>query len=125
MSAEAKAENVGEGKWTKGPWVALFNERDNGIVEAIITDSDRDPDNGIADVYAADNDELIANTHLIAAAPDLYAVCKAALEHVIELEDAWQRGSLHDYDGQGGTRSNRNIDVRNALQTALAKALGK
>lgn len=42
-----------------------------------------------------------------------------ALAHVEELEDTWRRGIISEHDGTGGTRSNRNVDVRVALQTAL------
>ena len=47
-----------------------------------------------------------ANAHLIAAAPDLLAVCKRAIEH---LED-----SAHSAD----------IDMVAELQAAIAKAKG-
>lgn len=45
-----------------------------------------------------------------------------ALAHVNELRDAWQRGAISEHDGQGGTRSNRNVDVAVALRCALAAA---
>ncbi len=49
----------------------------------------------------------------------------AALEHVTELRDAWQRGSLEECDGKGGTRSNRNFDVEVSLRSALAGVRGE
>ncbi len=45
---------------------------------------------------------------------------EAAQSHVLELEDAWARGVLSEHDGKGGTRSNRNIVVRNAVAAALS-----
>lgn len=42
-----------------------------------------------------------------------------ALEHVLELEDAWQRGCVSEHDGKGGIRSNRNVEVRVAIRKAL------
>ena len=63
-----------------------------------------------------------ANARLMAAAPELLESCKAALDHVHELEEAWHTGALSEHDGKGGTRSNRNIDVRQALRDAITKA---
>ena len=49
-----------------------------------------------------------------------------ALAHVLELEEAWQRGVLRELDGLGGTRSNRNVVVRTLLSDALSnKRLGE
>jgi hypothetical protein len=45
-----------------------------------------------------------------------------AIEHVTELRDAWMRGAIRECDGQGGTRSNRNVDVEVALRKALEDA---
>jgi len=67
-------------------------------------------------------DEALATARLIAAARDLLAACQAAMEHVIELESAWVTGALHERDDKGGTRSNRNTDVREQLRTAIAAA---
>lgn len=49
---------------------------------------------------------------------------KAALEHVRELREAWRTGALHECDGGGGTRSNRNVEVEVALRNALAETVG-
>ncbi len=51
----------------------------------------------------------------------LSEACEAAQSHILELEDAWLRGCITENDGQGGTRSNRNIEVRNVIRAALAK----
>lgn len=42
--------------------------------------------------------------------------------HLAELEDAWSRGALSEHDGKGGTRSNRNADLRRRLTRALLAA---
>lgn len=51
---------------------------------------------------------------------ELEAIVAKALDHVLELEEAWRSGAVSDCDGQGGTRSNRNSELR----AGLAKALG-
>lgn len=43
----------------------------------------------------------------------------AALGHVQELRDAWERGVISEHDGLGGTRSNRNVDVEVRLRSLL------
>jgi hypothetical protein len=43
-----------------------------------------------------------------------------SLAHVLELEDAWQRGCISEHDGKGGLRSNRNVEVRVTIRAALA-----
>lgn len=53
---------------------------------------------------------------------DLLAACEGALAHVLELEEAWMRGVIDERDFQGGTRSNRNTDVRVRLVAAIEKA---
>ena len=56
--------------------------------------------------------EQYRQAKLIEAAQD-------ALTHVSELREAWQRGNIHEFDNQGGTRSNRNVEVEAKLQKAL------
>lgn len=56
---------------------------------------------------------------------ELMGACKGALAHCLELEDAWRSGALSESDGQGGTRSNRNVDVRAAMEKVIARAEGK
>jgi hypothetical protein len=51
----------------------------------------------------------------------LEAALKDAKAHVEELADAWQRGCIHETDGLGGTRSNRNMAVLLNLRAALGK----
>ncbi len=50
---------------------------------------------------------------------ELEAVAKAALQHVGELAEAWQRGALSEHDGKGGIRSNRNQDLLHSLTKVL------
>ena len=52
----------------------------------------------------------------------LLAAAKAALEHVEELEEAWLRGALSESDTGGGTRSNRNHDLKMMLQAVIKLA---
>jgi hypothetical protein len=66
----------------------------------------------LADELAAARVNSRANTALLDAA-------SAALEHLQELRDAWQRGVIDERDGKGGTRSNRNVSVEVALRKAL------
>lgn len=76
-------------------------------------------------------DELAHNVDLLGAEEVLRRIeaheglieaCQAALSHVVELRDAWERGALSEHDGGGGTRSNRNVEVENGLRAALAAA---
>lgn len=52
---------------------------------------------------------------------DLVAACKAALDHVEELREAWESGAITERDGLGGTRSNRNVAIETQLRTVLEK----
>lgn len=49
---------------------------------------------------------------------------KVAYAHVAELREAWRTGAIHDTDGRGGERSNRNVDVEVALRDAIAESEG-
>lgn len=61
--------------------------------------------------------ELVANLRVDNAR--LRETAKLALAHVRDLEDAWRSGALNERDGKGGTRSNRNLEVRRSLEIAL------
>lgn len=58
-----------------------------------------------------------------AAAQDVPAYVLFALAaangHATELREAWRRGVIDERDGQGGTRSNRNVDVEVGTRRAL------
>ena len=49
----------------------------------------------------------------------LEAVLREVQRHLEELADAWQRGTIQECDGRGGTRSNRNADVAGDVRAAL------
>lgn len=53
----------------------------------------------------------------------LRETAELALAHVRELEDAWRSGALTERDGNGGARSNRNLEVRCRLETALKEPM--
>ena len=57
-------------------------------------------------------DEIVANAHLIAAAPDLYEACEAALEHLLYLRRMVR----------GPRVSDKTIEL---LEAALRKARGE
>jgi hypothetical protein len=64
-----------------------------------------------------DNDKTILAA--LRAESQLQDAAKAALEHVLELEEAWRTGAIVEADHLGGTRSSRNVDVRVLLSAAL------
>ena len=55
----------------------------------------------------------------------LREAAEAALEHILDLEDAWRRGLIRGEVNSGGTRSNRNVDIRVWLSRVLAATKGK
>lgn len=67
---------------------------------------------------------LCWNEHdkVVAQRDELVEAAKSALSHVRELEDAWLTGAIRETDGNGGTRSTRNTEVRLQLSDALFKA---
>ena len=54
----------------------------------------------------------------------LREAASTALAHIEELREAWRTGAIHEIDGLGGTRSNRNVDVECGLRTALKETGG-
>ena len=42
-------------------------------------------------------------------------------EHFSELREAWRTGALHETDGRGGERSNRNVDVEVLIRQILTE----
>ena len=93
-------------KWTKGPWPI---KPTGDFKRIVIGDGLVDGPGGyeVAEVYSDDCDryEAMANAHLIAAAPDLYA----ALDGLLGLLDS---GSLYEPQAY-------------AARAALAKARGQ
>ena len=98
-------------KWTQGPWPI---KPTGDFKRIVIGDGLVDGPGGyeVAEVYSddCDRDEAMANAHLIAAAPDLYA----ALEELADLMDAVRAG---DYTPDSFTCQ--------PAQIALAKARGE
>ena len=72
--------------------------------------------------YVPECNRLVARARFAAEAinAELLAACEAAKAHVAELRDAWEHGVIHEIDWQGGTRSNRNVDVEVMLRKAIA-----
>lgn len=77
------------------------------------------------------SEELIAEQwkrRALAAEPkaalfdEMLAALRESREHVLELSEAWRTGALSEHDGLGGTRSNRNSDVRVLLREVIQKA---
>ena len=74
-------------KWTKGPWPI---KPTGDFKRIVIGDGLVDGPGGyeVAEVYSddCDRDEAMANAHLIAAAPDLYAALEWAAQNAEESE---------------------------------------
>jgi len=69
-----------------------------------------------------DDDDVELIVRCVNAHDALVEALNEAKAHVEELEDAWRRGAINEIDGQGGLRSNRNVDVRVAINNALRAA---
>ena len=92
-------------KWTKGPWAVERNKRTWGWVDVVGPSLGVGGPTQATDLTLADEVKRIAEAHLIAAAPDLYA----ALDGLLGLLDA---GSLYEPQAY-------------AARAALAKARGQ
>lgn len=81
-------------KHTPGPWTigdennygAEVEIGDNGLYCSLTRDSRH------SEKYIIERDELLANAHLIAAAPDLLSALKEALPGLKELNGEYQSG---------------------------------
>ena len=89
-------------KWTKGPWAVERNKRTWGWVDVVGPSLGVGGPTQATDLTLADEVKRIAEAHLIAAAPDLYA----ALEQIV-----------FDWDGEP--------EDMFAARAALAKARGE
>jgi len=104
---------MAEPKWTPGPWQvcntyhAVHGERVRNI--ALCGNAHIPQGNGR---ILVPDDEAKANAHLIAAAPDLYVACEAALEHLLYLRRMVR----------GPRVSDKTIEL---LEAALRKARGE
>ena len=76
-------------KWTPGPWAVERNKRTWGWVDVVGPSLGVGGPTQATDLTLADEVKRIAEAHLIAAAPDLYA----ALDGLLGLLDA---GSLYE-----------------------------
>lgn len=92
-------------KWTKGPWAVERNKRTWGWVDVVGPSLGVGGPTQATDLTLADEVKRIAEAHLIAAVPDLYA----ALDGLLGLLDA---GSLYEPQAY-------------AARAALAKARGQ
>ena len=95
-------------KFTPGPWVADTTDPSDVVVWAVPDPSDKLIANigqRVQQVQVAFDCD-IANAHLIAAAPDLYAALYALLKANLSCDDD-------------------NIDAADAARAALAKARGE
>ena len=92
-------------KWTPGPWAVERNKRTWGWVDVVGPSLGVGGPTQATDLTLADEVKRIAEAHLIAAAPDLYA----ALDGLLGLLDA---GSMYEPQAY-------------AARAALAKARGQ
>jgi len=89
----------------------IVDSRDNPL--ATLYGDEREPET------AAQRDYIV---RAVNSFDDMLAALKDAELHIAELREAWQRGAISEHDGQGGTRSNRNVDVHIEIRDAIAKA---
>ena len=98
---------MAEPKWTPGPWHVVDGKevaaQDGGVAEIV--------------TWHRDHDEIVANAHLIAAAPDLYEACDEALRFL-------DRG-LGDYCAGDGGVEMWMLAIQDKLRDAIRKARGE
>lgn len=101
-----------ETKFSKGPWVPFWESVNSTSCDIVVAS---DPNNRICTTCAGNEGEVeIANSHLIAAAPDLYEKAETlVLMHVAEQE------------GLRPPTPQQWMDAVDELGTALAKARGE
>ena len=75
-------------KWTKGPWAVERNKRTWGWVDVVGPSLGVGGPTRATDLTLADEVKRIAEAHLIAAAPDLYA----ALERLVDAVSGLSAG---------------------------------
>ena len=75
-------------KWTKGPWAVERNKRTWGWVDVVGPSLGVGGPTQATDLTLADEVKRIAEAHLIAAAPDLYA----ALERLVDAVSGLSAG---------------------------------
>ena len=73
-------------KWTPGPWAVERNKRTWGWVDVVGPSLGVGGPTQATDLTLADEVKRIAEAHLIAAAPDLYAALDAALDEINRMK---------------------------------------
>lgn len=72
-------------KWTKGPWHFEADQEDDVVY--VCHPETNSPDTTVC-MFEVDGPEIIANAHLIAAAPEMYEALRAV--------DAWENPSCFE-----------------------------
>lgn len=107
---------MSEVKFTRGPWkVGKYLGQGGWVVHMDVGDKGRGSDI-VSGVSGLDNTERLANAHLIAAAPDLYAALKQMIEAMVRYE--------MDIAGEGDAPQ-RHRDLMRKARSALKKARGE
>ena len=70
-------------KWTKGPWAVERNKRTWGWVDVVGPSLGVGGPTQATDLTLADEVKRIAEAHLIAAAPDMYAALEAIRDNEV------------------------------------------
>jgi len=74
-------------KWTPGPWAVERNKRTWGWVDVVGPSLGVGGPTQATDLTLADEVKRIAEAHLIAAAPDLYAALEAIRDNLEAIRD--------------------------------------
>ena len=109
-----------EPKWTPGPWAVERNKRTWGWVDVVGPSLGVGGPTQATDLTLADEVKRIAEAHLIAAAPDLYAALDDLLASYAEPDQQICCGG-HDCGCRGA--SVRDLAEHHA-RAAIAKARG-
>ena len=96
-------------KWTPGPWAVERNKRTWGWVDVVGPSLGVGGPTQATDLTLADEVKRIAEAHLIAAAPDLYAALEKALNFITNTE----------------SEMGETLPCGDAARAALAKARGE
>lgn len=98
---------MAEKKWTPGPWHVGMRSGNNANTVYSYDGEDLHHDSGICSVYGiplhVDVDEAegsrgLNNAHLIAAAPEVYEVARAALDYIDAIPDEIDLPAMPGFD---------------------------